>query len=100
MDSLIWPLAVGLGFGLACLIFAALLSGSNDIGNSVSRYKDYSGGVSFVFFRDDIRKSAVPDYDEVQNFGNSFITEADRNRSEPASDLLVEQPLPGSDSSV
>ena len=95
MDSLIWPLAIGLGFGLACMIFATLLSRSNDIGNSVGHYKDYSDGIAFVFFRDNLMKSAVPDYDEVQNFGTSFISEADRNRPEPASDQLVEQPLSG-----
>ena len=31
-------LAIGLGFGLACLIFASLLDKSNDIGNSIARY--------------------------------------------------------------
>ena len=40
-------ISIALGFALACLIFAVLLSRSNDIGNSVGMVEDYKIDISF-----------------------------------------------------
>ncbi len=45
MGVLSFVLAIGLGFGLACLIFASLLSKSNDIGNSIGDAAHYTVGI-------------------------------------------------------
>ena len=47
MGILALILSVGLGFGLACFIFATLLAKSNDIGNSIGEVAHYSVGITY-----------------------------------------------------
>ena len=84
MDFLAFVLALGLGFGLACLIFASLLAKSNDIGNSIGQASLYSGDVVFDRREDRINRDAK------ETFGLGYIRPEDRKHDEPRSDLKVE----------
>lgn len=42
-------LAIGVGFGLACLIFASLLFKSNDLGDSVGKAELYTSGIDYDY---------------------------------------------------
>ncbi len=78
--------AIGLGFGLACFIFASLLSKSNDIGNSIGNANRYTGGIVYDRSVDRLRK------DEIESFGVGYIQRAmEEKGSEPSDSALVEQ---------
>lgn len=77
-------LSIGLGFGLACLIFANLLSKSNDIGNSIGSASRYSGGVVFDRRSDRMKK------DEKESFALSYTRDENYADKGPASDKKVE----------
>lgn len=79
-------LAIGLGFGLACLIFASILSKSNDIGNSIGEASKYSNGIYYDQSADKLKNNTA-----VENFGLSYITKDDRLRDIPPTDRKVEQ---------
>ncbi len=85
MGVLAFILAIGLGFGLACLIFASLLSKSNDIGNSIGEAGRYTIGISYDRCADKMKKN------EVDVFGNGYFRDEDFSKSQPVSDRLVEQ---------
>lgn len=85
MDILALILAIGLGFGLACLIFASLLSKSNDIGNSVGEAGRYTVGISYDRSVDKLKKN------EVDTFGLGYFRAEELNKPEPASEKPVEQ---------
>ena len=86
MGILALILSIGLGFGLACLIFASLLAKSNDIGNSIGEASHYTGGVIFDRRQDRIKKS------EKDTFAIGYCRMDERSgRVEPASDRMVEQ---------
>lgn len=85
MGVLALVLAIGLGFGLACLIFASLLAKSNDIGNSIASSSRYSAGINYDRSRDKLKK------DEKDSFTAGYIHQEDYNPNEPASQKLVEQ---------
>lgn len=78
-------LAIGLGFGLACLIFASLLDKSNDIGNSIASSSRYSIGINYDRSRDKLKK------DEKESFTVGYIHKEDYNPNEPSSEKLVDQ---------
>ena len=78
-------LAIGLGFGLACLIFASLLDKSNDIGNSIASSSRYSIGINYDRSRDKLKK------DEKESFAIGYIHKEDYNPNEPSSEKLVDQ---------
>ena len=78
-------LAIGLGFGLACLIFASLLDKSNDIGNSIASSSRYSIGINYDRSRDKLKK------DEKESFTIGYIHMEDYNPNEPSSEKLVDQ---------
>lgn len=78
-------LAIGLGFGLACLIFASLLDKSNDIGNSIASSSRYSIGINYDRSRDKLKK------DEKESFTIGYIHKEDYNPNEPSSEKLVDQ---------
>ena len=78
-------LAIGLGFGLACLIFASILAKSNDIGNSIADSSRYSIGISYDRNRDKLNKA------ERETFTSGYIHPEDYNPNEPAGEKLVEQ---------
>ena len=79
-------LSIGLGFGLACLIFASLLAKSNDIGNSIGEASHYTAGVTFDRRQDQIKKS------EKDTFAIGYCrVDEQLQKIEPASDRLVEQ---------
>lgn len=77
MDILALIIALGLGFGMSCFIFASLLSKSNDIGNNVGEYSRYTFGIEY-----DMRTNNLTD-DEVKTFGRGYITEEDRTGYSP-----------------
>ena len=81
--------SVGLGFGLACVIFAILLSRSNDIGNSTGMVEDYKIVISF-----DVCKNHLEHHWEKQDEADMFIinyTEnIDSGIEEPDPDKVVE----------
>ncbi len=85
MGVLALVLAIGLGFGLACLIFASLLAKSNDIGNSIASSSRYSAGINYDRSRDKLKK------DEKDSFTVGYIHKEDYDPNEPASQKLVEQ---------
>jgi hypothetical protein len=85
MGVLSFVLAIGLGFGLACLIFASLLSKSNDIGNSIGDAAHYTVGISYDRSVDRLKR------DERDTFGTGYFREEELNRPEPESNKLVEQ---------
>lgn len=86
MGILSFILSIGLGFGLACLIFASLLSKSNDIGNSIGEASHYTTGVTFDRRQDKIKKS------EKDTFAIGYCrVDEQRKWKEPASDKMVEQ---------
>lgn len=85
MGVLAFILAIGLGFGLACLIFASLLAKSNYIGNSVASSGRYSIGINYDRSRDKLKK------DEKESFTVGYIHKEDYNPNEPASEKLVDQ---------
>ena len=85
MGVLAFILAIGLGFGLACLIFASILAKSNDIGNSVASSGRYSVGISYDRSLDKLKK------DEKESFTTGYIHPEDYNPNEPAGEKLVEQ---------
>lgn len=70
-------IALGLGSGLSCFLFASILSKSNDIGNTVGEYSKYTVGIDY-----DMRTNNLTD-DEVKSFGRGYITEEDRTGIEP-----------------
>ena len=78
-------LAIGLGFGLACLIFASLLDKSNDIGNSIASSSRYSIGINYDRSRDKLKK------DEKESFAIGYIHKEDYNPNEPSSEKLVDR---------
>lgn len=78
-------LAIGLGFGLACLIFASLLDKSNDIGNSIASSSRYSIGINYDRSRDKLKK------DEKESFTVGYIHKEDYNPNEPSSEKLVDR---------
>ncbi|MBE7072636.1 MAG: hypothetical protein E7383_07810 [Ruminococcaceae bacterium] len=78
-------LAIGLGFGLACLIFASLLDKSNDIGNSIASSSRYSIGINYDRSLDKLKK------DEKESFTIGYIHKEDYNPNEPSSEKLVDQ---------
>jgi hypothetical protein len=77
MDILALIIALGLGFGLSCFLFASLLSRSNDIGNNVGEASRYTVGIEY-----DITTNNLSDA-EVKSFGRDYITEEDRTGTEP-----------------
>ncbi len=77
-------LAIGVGFGTACFIFASLLIKSNDIGNSIGSAYHYSSGVSFDRREDKISNSVR------DSFGLGYIRDEERNAYKPGSDKKVE----------
>ena len=79
-------LAIGLGFGLACFIFASLLTKSNDIGNSIGEASHYTVGITYDRTVNKMSK------DERNNFALSYFrNDEEKAKSEPASDKMVEQ---------
>ena len=87
MDILAMLLAIGLGFGLACLIFATILSKSNDIGNSIGEVSKYSNGIYYDQTADKLKNSTA-----IDSFGLSYITKDDRSGVVPPTEKKVEQP--------
>lgn len=86
MSVFAFILAIGLGFGLSCLIFASLLSKSNDIGNSIGEASHYSAGATF-----DRVVNKMPSK-ERENFALGYFRNEEENaKSVPASDKLVQQ---------
>lgn len=86
MGVVAFVLAIGLGFGLACFIFASILSKSNDIGNSIGNANLYTGGIVYERSVDRLKKS------EIDSFGISYIQHAMEEKScEPSDQALVEQ---------
>ena len=81
--------SVGLGFGLACVIFAILLSRSNDIGNSTGMVEDYKIDISF-----DVCKERLEQYwekpDETDLFCEQYFENIDSEIEEPDPDKVVE----------
>ncbi len=81
--------SVGLGFGLACVIFAILLSRSNDIGNSTGMVEDYKIDISF-----DVCKNHLEHHWEKQDEADLFIIKytenIDSGIEEPDPDKVVE----------
>lgn len=86
MEVLALVLAIGLGFGLACFIFATLLAKSNDIGNSIGKVSHYSNGIYYDRNQNKLKNN------EKETFGLGYFREDDQNRRpESAYDKLVEQ---------
>lgn len=90
MNILICIVSIALGFALACLIFAVLLSRSNDIGNSTGKVTDYKIDVSF-----DVRKDRLEVYslkvDETDLFCTENSVNIESETEEPDPDKLVEK---------
>ena len=84
MGVIAFILSVGVGFGLACLIFASILSKSNDIGNSIGSASNYSGGVVFDRRADRMKK------DERESFALSYTRDDRYVDNGPAADKKVE----------
>ena len=84
MGVIAFILSIGVGFGLACLIFASLLSKSNDIGNSIGSASSYSGGVVFDRRADRMKK------DERENFALSYTNDEKYKDHGPAAGKKVE----------
>ena len=84
MDFLAFLLAIGVGFGTACFIFASLLSKSNDIGNSIGTFSHYSSGVEFDRRADRLKDS------EKASFGIGYFRKEDMPYIEPGSMNKVE----------
>ena len=86
MTVLALILAAGVGFGLACFIFASLLAKSNDIGNSIGEASHYSLGIAYDRTQDKMKK------EETETFGLGYFREEDQKKiTEPAEDKPVEQ---------
>ena len=85
MGVLSFVLAIGLGFGLACLIFASLLSKSNDIGNSIGDAAHYTVGISYDRSVDRLKR------DERDTFGTGYFRDEELAKPEPDSNKLVEK---------
>ena len=84
MGVVAFILAIGLGFGLACLIFASLLDKSNDIGNSIGTASTYSEGVVFDRRVDRMKK------EERESFGSTYTLDEKYIDKGPVVDQKVE----------
>ena len=91
MNILALILSIGLGFGLSCLMFASILSKSNDIGNSVAVASHYKMKHKF-----DRSMHRMTDYDKKE-FNQKYMCdeyfreEVEKAKSGPASYKLVER---------
>ena len=85
MGVLSFVLAIGLGFGLASLIFASLISKSNENCNSICDASHYTVGISYDRSVYSLKR------DERDTFGTGYFREEELNRPEPESNKLVEQ---------
>ena len=82
-------LAIGLGFGLSCHIFASILAKSNDIGNSVGEPSQYKAEVKYdrtMHRMDEFQKKEF-----TQKYLNDeyFLEEKKHAKSEPDSETLI-----------
>lgn len=89
MDIFICIVSVALGFAFACLIFAVLLSGSNDIGNSTGLIEDYKTDISFEVSEDLEYTPLI--LDEVDLFCTKYSESLESGVEEPDPDKLVEK---------
>lgn len=87
MGILAFILSIGLGFGLACLIFASILAKSNDIGNNMAEASRYTPGIDYDRSRDKLNKS------ERDSFTTGYIHAEDIDPNEPLGEKPVEQSL-------
>ncbi|MBR1798064.1 MAG: hypothetical protein IJ757_08690 [Clostridiales bacterium] len=85
MDILALILSCGLGFGLACVVLARTLAKSNDVGNSVGKYSDYTAGINYDITRDKLS------YQEIDVFVHEYITAEDREPDGRDLDAKVER---------
>ena len=84
MGVIAFLLSIGVGFGLACLIFASILSKSNDIGNSIGSASNYTGGPVFDRRSDRMKK------EERESFAISYTRDENYMDKGPASYKKVE----------
>ena len=82
-------ISIALGFALACLIFAVLLSRSNDIGNSTGMVEDYKIDISFDVCKDRLDQNWAR-RDEADLFITDNYKNIDSGIEEPDPDKLVE----------
>lgn len=82
-------ISIALGFALACLIFAVLLSRSNDIGNSVGMVEDYKIDISFDISKNQLEQSWAR-RDEADLFVIKYSENIDLGIEEPDPDKVVE----------
>ena len=90
MNVLALVLAIGLGFGVSCLIFASLLSNSNDIGNSVGSVSSYAERPNFD--RSAHRITPEEEREFIQEYikgDEYFKDEIEKAKSEPDPDKLI-----------
>ena len=80
--------SVGLGFGLACVIFA-ILSRSNDIGNSTGMVEDYKIDISFDVSKDHLEQHWEKQ-DEADLFIINYTEDINSGIEEPDPDKVVE----------
>lgn len=80
-------LSIGLGFGLACFLFASLLSKSNNIGDSVGEAEQYHAKAIFDQHLDDEYSKSKSD---IQFRLSHYQPNHKAQIVEPPSDKLVE----------
>ena len=82
-------LAIGLGFGLSCHLFASLLSQSNDIGNSVGEASHYDAKVKYDRTMHCMDGFQEKEFNEKYLSDEYFREEKEKAKSEPASDKMI-----------
>ena len=86
----LWIISAALGFALACLVFAVILSRSNDIGNSTGMAEDYKIDISFDVSKDRLEQNWAK-LDEADLFITEYSENIDSGIEEPDPDKLVEE---------
>lgn len=82
-------LAIGLGFGISCHIFASILSKSNDIGNSVGEASQYDAKVKYDRSMHGMDEYQDKEFREKYLCDEYFREERERSVSEPADDTKI-----------
>ena len=83
VELLSFLFAIGVGFGLSCLIFGTILDKSNNIGDSRGSKDEYQAYVTFTRRDDGLKK------DEKSSFCYRYAEKIDNQTASPSGSSLV-----------
>ena len=82
-------LAIGLGFGLSCHIYASILKKSNDIGNSVGEVSHYDAEVKFDRTMHRMDCLQTDEFNNKYINGDYFREEEEKDKTKPSSNTMI-----------